>query len=165
MYVADMASETSSGLNPSPEDARDALNALGSDRARLADKVTTPGWYHSIVAILTAAAAIAPVLPMPWALAVPAVFLILIAVFSVFARRNGIVMSAYPIGRATRFVLGLQVGTFMVFMVASAAVRVFDLGWGWLAPIAISVFVVILFLAKRYDRVQRVELTGQGYSG
>lgn len=160
-----MASESSTNSSPSPEDARDALNALGDDRTRFADRITIPGWYHPTVAALTAAAAIAPALPEPWALAVPAVFVILIGALPVFTRRGGIAMSVRPTGRATRLILSLQVGTLLVFMVASAAVRVFDLGWWWIAPIAIIVFVVMLLLGRRYDRAQHTELSGKGQPG
>lgn len=158
-----MASESSS-VNPSSEHAREALNALDSDRARLADRIAVPGWYHPTVAVLTAAAAIAPALPEPWALVIPAVFVILISALSVFTRRGGIAMSVRPTGRATRLVLSLQVGTLLVFMVASATVRVLNLGWWWIAPIAIIVFALILFLGKRYDRAQHAELSAQEQS-
>lgn len=151
-----MASHSSA--NPSSKHARDALNALDDDRARFAGRITTPGWYHPTVAGLTAAAAIAPALPEPWALAVPAVFVIFIGVLPVFTRRGGIAMSVRPTGRATRVLLSLQVGTLLVFMVASAAVRVLDLGWWWIAPIAIIVFALVLLFGRRYDRAQHTEL-------
>jgi hypothetical protein len=147
--------------NSSPEHARDALRALGTDRGRLADGLTAPTWYHPAVSALTAAAAIAPVLPEPWALVVPAVFMILIGSLPVFIRRNGIAMSARAIGRIARVLLSLQVGTLLVLMVTSAAVRVFDLTWWLLVPIAGLAFGLILFLGRRYDRAQHTELCGQ----
>lgn len=155
-----MASESSSA-KPTPEHARDALDALGRDRSRLAKRISPPRWYHPTVAALTAAAAIAPALPEPWALSVPAVFVILIGALPVFTRRSGIAMSVRPTGRTTRLILGLQVGTLLVFMVVSAAVRVLDLGWWWIAPIATIVFVLILLLGNRYDRAQHAELSTQ----
>lgn len=144
-----------------PEHARDSLNALDRDRGRLADRITTPGWYHPTVAGLTAAAAIAPAFPEPWALAVPAVFVILIGALPAFTRRNGIAMSVRPTGRVTRLLLGLQIGTLLVFMVVSAAVRLLGLGWWWIAPIAFVVFTIILLLGVRYDRAQHAELSAR----
>lgn len=153
-----MASEHRSA-NPSRESARDALRSIGRDRGRLADRITTPRWYHPTVAALTTAAGIAPALPEPWALTVPAVFVILIGTLPALTRRSGIAMSVRPTGRATRILLALQVATLMVFMVASAAVRLFDLGWWWIAPIALLVFTLILFLGRRYDHAQHAELS------
>lgn len=123
--------------------------------------MTTPTWYHPTVAALTAAAAIAPALPEPWALVVPAVFVILIAALPVFTRQSGIAMSVHPTGRATGVLLGLQVGAFVALMVSSAAVRVFDLWWWLLVPIAVLAFTLILFLGKRYDRAQHAELSAR----
>jgi hypothetical protein len=158
-----MASDSSA--NPIPQNAQNAQNALDAldvDRARLADRITTPGWYHPTVATLTATAAIAPALSEPWAFAVLALFLILIGALPVFTRRGGVATSVRPTGPATRLLLSLQVGTFLVLMVASAVVRVLDVGGWWIAPIAITAFLVVLLLGKRYDRVRHAELSAQG---
>lgn len=155
-----MASESSS-VNPNPEHARDALDALDRDRGRLADRITTPGWYHPTVAALTTAAAIAPALPDLWAPTVLAVFVILIGALPVLTRRSGIALSVRPTGRVTRILLGLQIGTLLVFMTLSAAVRLLDLAWWWIAPIAVVVFTSILLLGRRYDRAQHAELSAR----
>lgn len=68
-------------------------------------------------------------------------------------------MSPRPTGRSTRLILSVQVGILLVFMIASAAVRVFDLGWWWIAPIAIVAFTLTLLLGRSYDRAQHAELS------
>lgn len=146
---------------PNPQHARETLAALGRDRGRLADRLSAPSWFQPTVAILTAVAAIAPALPYPWALIVPAVFVVLIGALPIFTRRNGVAMSVRPTGRATRVLLSLQVGALAVFMVVSAAIRVFELQWWWIAPVAASVFILILVLGRRYDRAQHDEMSSQ----
>lgn len=153
-----MASESSSA-DPSPGHAQDALDALDRDRSRLADQISTPHWYHPTLAALTAVAAIAPALPEPWSLTTIAVFVILLGAVPTLARRGGVALSARPTGRATGLILGLQVMTLIAFMATSAMVRVFELGWWPIAPIAVAVFVIALLLGRHFDRAQHAELS------
>ncbi|WP_425844511.1 hypothetical protein [Agrococcus sp. TSP3-2-1] len=150
--------------------ARAALDALGDDRSRLAARVTTPRWYHPVVAALATAASVAPGLPaatgdVAWTASVLAVVVILLVAVPLLARRRGIAMPAHPTGRRTRALLAAMVSTLIVLMLGSGAVSALD-GSAWLlAGIGALACSATLLLGLAYDRAQRAELAAGEATG
>lgn len=145
---------------------QDAIDALGRDRARLAEQMSTPRWYHPVVGLLAAAAAISPGLPvvvgdMTWTVSVIAGFVILIVVMPLLTRKSGIATSIRPAGRTTKTLLVAQVGTLIVLMVLSGLVSKLDWSGWWLLPIGLGAWAGMWLLGVAYDRAYRAELTAK----
>ena len=92
------------------DEARSALDAMGTAERKLALAAACPPWRHAAFGVLMAALVAAPAVAMPARLAVPA-----LALFAVMAivqsdrRRTGMFINGYRRGKTLWLTLGLLV--------------------------------------------------------
>jgi len=141
--------------------ARDALSGLGDDRARLANRVITPWWYHPIYAVILVVLVCSQALPGVWSLPVILGAVVALTVLrTTYDRKYGISIDK-PQGALTRTLLAAVI----VILVASMiAVRVMQQTatslWWILVPSAVTAAAAVA-LGRCYDAALRRELAGR----
>jgi hypothetical protein len=137
----------------------DPLAMITEARATVADRLTTPWWYHPILGLLLASYVVAVGLGSTLVKALAVVLLIAAcgALASTYRRLTGVWISGFEAGRAGRWAkaLGGLVGavTVVAWIVASWT----ELSWpAWgLAAVA---FVSTVVLGRRFDTALRAQL-------
>ncbi|MDR2565543.1 MAG: hypothetical protein LBC97_05685 [Bifidobacteriaceae bacterium] len=146
---------------PTPAQARAALEALEWDNSKLARRVATPNWYHPLMAVIVAVFVIAQVMPTPVFVVVTAVGVAALGnMVTVYRQRYG-VLAAGPVGAKARWLL---FGSMGVYLLAAAAGQIIKLAhvphWWVLAP-AVIASGAMLIAGPRYDNALRAELGGK----
>jgi hypothetical protein len=150
------------GQRPTPAEAREALAGLGTDAARLAERVVTPRWYHPTLGAIVALICCALALPSPVSVVfLPFTIFALPALALIYRRRYG-VWIAQPSGRRSKRLLWTMAVLFLLSVGAAVAIRFTGVEYWWvLLPAAVG-FVASVVLGRRYDDALRRELAGSG---
>lgn len=143
---------------PAPSEALQALDALSADGARLASRVVTPWWYHTILGLVMAVIVVSQALPGTTSLIVVAIGIVMMPLLAVtYARRYGIWITQ-PAGSRSKRVLWLIFGIGLLAMTASLAIRITGISLGWALVPAGVVLVATILIGRHYDTVLRDEL-------
>lgn len=147
-----------SSERPAAAEARQALDALDSDGARLARHLVTPWRYHVLLGLAVGAFGLSQALRGPESLILIAVGLAAIPVLVATSRRRQGVTVAAPAGpRGRRVLVGFIVVTVLV-LGAGLAVKILDVSpWWGLVPATVG-FVMTVISGRRYDAVLREEI-------
>lgn len=155
-------SERDSAVGPesafSSSQAQAALADLDTDRAKLAERVVTPWWYHPILGAILAAIVAGYALPLGYELLVliPGL-LAMVLLVRVYARRHGVAVTS-SFGPRTRR-LQIAVGVIAGISLASAFVlSIAGAPAAWTLLPVVVVFVGIILIGRRYDEALRSEL-------
>ena len=143
---------------PTMAEARDALDGLDADGARLARRVVTPWWYHvglaAIVFTLIGAQGLRGVASiMLVALAVVAIPVLTL----VYSHRYG-VSTAQPGGRRSRRLLVAAIAVLVLGMLSALVVRFTEATDVWVVVPAAVAAAAIVVLGRRYDDALRIEI-------
>lgn len=142
----------------SAERARELLESVGTDGARLAAALVTPWWYHPLLGAIIAMLVAAQVLPGAIGMTCIVIGLVALALLPQFyARRYGVSVSK-PAGQRSRGLLFVFVGLTVAVMAAGLMLKLAELDPVWvLLPMAIACVGSIL-IGRRYDAALRQEL-------
>ncbi|WP_127782428.1 hypothetical protein [Rhodococcus sp. X156] len=141
-----------------PAQARQALDGLDVDGARLAEQMVTPWWYHPSLGLVVALIVGAQALPGSAAVVLVALGVIAIPVLTTTYRRRYGISTTQPAGPRSRRLLFLTAGIFLLAMVASTFGKLAGLASGWALLPAVLALVTTVVLGRRYDDVLRSEL-------
>ena len=152
------ASDLQGAAPPTTEEARAALDTLGTDATRLAGRLVSPWWYHLTLGGLVAAAIGAQALP-----GVPAVTVVVLVIVWIplmmrsYTSRYRISMTR-PAGPRSRRMLLLILAVLAVLMGSVVVLKSASLlQWWVLLPAAVG-FLATALLGRRYDAVLRSEI-------
>lgn len=144
---------------PSPSEARDALSTLAGDRARLAERVVTPGWYHPTLGAVVALIICTQALPSPASLLfLPVALFGLPALVLVYRARYG-VWIGQPAGPGSRRILRNLMVVLVLALVAALAIKLGAIEYRWVVVPAAVGFVASVVLGRRYDDAVGRELS------
>jgi hypothetical protein len=121
----------------------------------------TPAWYHPLTGALVAATAATPYFSGSWGFLFVIVIMSILASIRNLGRRRGIVVPKNLTGAKTRLILGLQISSSVLYLVAMFLVRELEPAWWWLLLLMVAAFIVTVVLARSYDRAQEEELVAQ----
>ncbi|MDO5500536.1 MAG: hypothetical protein Q4F67_12745 [Propionibacteriaceae bacterium] len=143
---------------PHPDEARNALDALTVDGARLADRVATPWWYHPALGLIVAAFTLAPALAGSASTIVVAFGIILLPVLTTtYSRRYGISI-AQPVGPRSKRLLLLSLGVLILALACSLVIKLLGIAPWWVMLPALVAVIATVLLGRRYDTAFRSEL-------
>ncbi|MFI6506987.1 hypothetical protein ACIBCT_05225 [Streptosporangium sp. NPDC050855] len=138
--------------------ARDTLDRLGLDGARLAERVVTPWWYHPVLGLIVGVLTGAQALPGVASFIVMALGIVAIPLLiTTYNRRYGISITQ-PAGPRGRRLSHTMLGVLVLAMLAALVVKFTGTApWWGLLPAAFAFGVIVVF-GRRYDDVLRDEL-------
>lgn len=142
---------------PGPMSAQDALDSLIATRARIADRLVTPWWYHPILGAILGALVFSPSIPRPWNTLVVGLSAVGVGLLvQSYRRRTGVWVGGFSLPRARRWAWVLAVVALTCFLVGLAAA---DAHNHVLALIAAGVAAVaVVLIGPRSDAAIRAEL-------
>jgi len=148
---------------PSAEQARAALSSLGTDRAKLAQQVVTPRWYHPVLGAIVALIICTQALPAPASVVLlPFALFALPVLVAVYRRRYGLWFNE-PAGPRSKRIMGALLVVLVLCFLTILPVKFTDVGYWWVLLPATIGFVASVVLGRRYDDVFRDELSGTGH--
>ena len=119
------------------DEARTALEAMGTAEQRLAAAAACPPWRHAAFGLVMAALVASPGVAMPTRLAVPAVaFFAVMAIVQSDRRRTGMFVNGYRRGKTLVLTLGLLVANLGLFLLGIRAGERGDIGMVLLLALA-----------------------------
>lgn len=153
--------ENDSGSGASDGDAaREALSVLDADGARLAQRVITPWWYHSILGVIVALMIFGVAYPGALGFGLVAIGVIGIALLvRVYTLRTGVWISRAA-GPSTRQLQRVLMVINIVLMGTALALRVTEPAPWWALLPALSGLFATWVMGRHYDRELRRELAG-----
>jgi len=142
--------------------ARDALDAIGADRERLADGVAAQSrWTVPAQALAVAAMVASPAAGVGFASVITAAAVIgLFAVNAAVRKRTGVSVTRPAGPRGTAIAIGL--GAVMITLYTLSMVLFFSGNGGGIALTTVSAFVLMLLGGLLYDRVYAQEVRRAG---
>jgi hypothetical protein len=142
---------------PGPASAREALDSITETRARIADRLVTPRWYHPILGAILGAIVLSPSIPRPWNTIVIALAAAGIALLvQSYRRRTGVWVGGFSLPRARRWAWLLAIVAVGCFLVGLAAA---DARNYLVAAVAAGVAAVaVMVIGPRSDAAVRADL-------
>lgn len=141
----------------SSDDARRSLDAIGTSRQEIADRLTTPAWYYPALGILVAQMVVVFGLYGTLAASLSAALMAVGAgvLVGIYAAQSGVV-AKFP----TTMRAGLMLALFAVGMLVPLGFVVFadDLSASTVALLALAAFVSTVALGIAYDAAYRAGL-------
>lgn len=135
-----------------------ALTLVAGSRARLADRLVTPWWYHPVLGVLVGGVVASQALPSPWAMLALPVYLIGWALLvRSYRRLTGVWISGFHPAAPKGVLWGVLVGVALLVLTAAVLDVGFDLWW---APVIAGVLAVPIVVVggRSFDRVLRASL-------
>lgn len=154
-----------STTQPAAAQARGVLNDLNVDGAKLSQRVVTPWWYHSALALIVAV--FIGSLAVPGALSTMVVVLGVIALpllTATYSRRYGITITQ-PAGPRSKRLLLATLGIALAALLAGVAIKLTAVSPWWTYLPAAVAFVATLILGRRYDDALRREIADDQNDG
>lgn len=140
------------------DEARAALTDLGTDGARLAQRMVTPWWYHPALGVIVAVVVAAQSLRGSASAIVVALAVIAIpALLAAYRRRYG-VSTTSPVGPRSRRLLLTMLGILLLAMAAGVVVKLSGSSPEWVLVPAALAGVATVLLGRRYDDALRGEV-------
>ncbi|MFF3445134.1 hypothetical protein [Streptosporangium sp. NPDC002721] len=161
-----MESTSSGPASPDPAAARAALDSVTAMRARTAERVTSPWWYHAGLGLAMAGACLS--ISMRWASYGVPLFLILVpfALTVALKRSTGLSLDRYTSTPEARRLYGL----YMLPVVVVAGIAMY-LEWGAgvygaVAVAGVPIGILTVVMGYRVDEALRADLrAGRERSG